>query len=146
VLATSTHAIPKTLPVELDPSIGNDQKLPNPPSLATRRFGLKQHKSNEPVSHLPPQKLLLVPQGLESALSNEGKPPQSHKRKAESGSRVNKDEVRSSDGARLKQFNIKSGLLNMKNKAHKALNDITGIVLNNIKKDATNTSGNSGST
>lgn len=45
----------------------------------------------------------------------------------------------------MRPFNIKSGFINAKNKAAKALNEITGIILNNMKKES-NGSGNSIST
>ena len=114
-----------------------EQKLPNQSSqIPPRRTTLKQHKSNEPVAHLP------LPHQV--VASTDGKPPQARKRKADSGSRIGKDDIKSTEAMRIKQFNIKNGLLNMKNKATKALNDITGIVLNNIKKDVSNSGGNSG--
>lgn len=81
-----------------------------------------------------------------ATVTNDGKPPQARKRKADSGSRIGKDDIKSTDATRIKQFNIKSGLLNVKSKASKALNDITGIILNNIKKDVSNSGGTSAST
>lgn len=134
----------------MEPTDGNSaklgQKLPNQVVAgAARRYNLKQHKSNEPVAHLPPKTLHTLACHDQSAVP-EGKPPTLRKRKAESTSRMGKDEIgRSTDAARLKQFNIKSGLINVKNKAGKALHDITGIILNNIKKEVSNSS-NTGST
>jgi len=69
--------------------------------------------------------------GPDPTVINDGKPP---KRKTESGGRLAVDEVRSSEGTqRMKGFNIKSGL----HRAGKALNEIKGIIINNIKKEAT---------
>ena len=124
-------------------------------ALPPTRRTLKQHKSNEPAPQCQVKHIHVITTATSCGEGEDN--VRIIKRKAESGGRLSNHpqtdcnshaSTKPSQGSggiggngHRSQFNLKSGLHNVKHKANKALNDITGIILNNMKQGSAGSSG-----